>query len=583
MGDFFMSDMYDGLDPEIQALLDSNAMTDDNFDDVDDVADDFDSDFEFNDPEDFPEDFDMSAPSPKRERSLHDVDLSLREFAPIENKLNEESSGVFDDKTYYKTVLSDENQSAQRVHQILSKYLTCTDPKDRGVYRQQIVTAYWELLRGMAPKMANIQIAMPKRMFVRFGVLLPSLFKPETKEFFSKIVFENRTGEPVLYVDEWFREIASGRMGNSATDEARPASSRSLANMDAEAMSNAEQQRLMQLQSKNSGKLQSAENQLQLKENERESLEMELQRRIELLCEHQSIYALPPHKESYTDSQKRLFSEITDRLHRLSRNDKELSRALKEYEEAKDVFDKVEQKLAAGPQAAVAIDTDSVNLEFSTVRQMAKMSVGRQGNQFPIFTREFYHCTENGTGTRENVIEILRWIESIDPGAFCRIHKNIPNRIVPYVLLAPTYGDRGFCWEPFDRYNRITSRGRIVVPMYPRDLKVAVLTAVADLRWQVAKEKASYYWMEEGITGQYYQYFDRAKLKGDLKDYFIEDYILWMTKESTGVQRLEKEVRGIFWRHMPFPKSLKEELRKRSLVYDELCIKDNNREMSDGY
>ena len=72
-------------------------------------------------------------------------------------------------------------------------------------------------------------------------------------------------------------------------------------------------------------------------------------------------------------------------------------------------------------------------------------------------------------------------------------------------------------------------------------------------------------------------------LKGDLKQFFIEDYILWMTKESTGVQRLDKEVRGIFWRNMPFPQALKEELKKRSLVYDELCIKDNNRAMSDGY
>ena len=110
-----------------------------------------------------------------------------------------------------------------------------------------------------------------------------------------------------------------------------------------------------------------------------------------------------------------------------------------------------------------------------------------------------------------------------------------------------------------------------------------VLTAIADLRWQVAKEKASYYWMEEGLTGQYYQYIDRQKLKGDLKAFFIEDYVLWMTKEANGVQRLDKEVRGIFWRNMPFPKELKEELRKRSLVYDELCIKDNNRAMSDGY
>ena len=70
-------------------------------------------------------------------------------------------------------------------------------------------------------------------------------------------------------------------------------------------------------------------------------------------------------------------------------------------------------------------------------------------------------------------------------------------------------------------------------------VQIAVLTACADLRWQVAKEKASYYWMEEGLTGMYYQWFDQQKLKGDVKDYFIRDYILWMTKEAEGVQRLD--------------------------------------------
>ncbi|WP_287046904.1 hypothetical protein [Treponema sp.] len=339
----------------------------------------------------------------------------------------------------------------------------------------------------------------------------------------------------------------------------------------------------MQLKSKNSGKLQSAENLLNIKENERAMLETELKAKVDQLCEHNPVLGFEPHLCEYDEMQLKLFSEISDRLHRLSKNNKELSRCLREFQDAKGVYTSVENKLAGGPDISAATDSNAVNIEFQTVRQMAKMTVGRQGNQFPIFTREFFHCTERGTGTRENVIEILRWVESVDPGAFCRIHKNVPNRIVPYVLLIPTYGDRGFCWEPFDRYNRVTSRGRIVIPMYPRDLKIAVLTAVADLRWQVAKEKASYYWMEEGLTGQYYQHIDRLKLKGDLKAFFIEDYVLWMTKESEGVQRLDKEVRGIFWRNMPFPNERKQELRKRSLVYDELCIKDNNRAMSDGY
>ncbi len=561
--------MSDGLDPEIAALLAQSAES---------APADGDTVLDFESPSDNPISFSSGSGSAK---SIHEVDLSRKEFAPIEKFTSDTPSEVFNDTKYYKTALTGENQSAQRVHQILSKYLTCQDPKDRAVYRQQIVTSYWELLRGMVGKMGFLETPMPKKMLVRFGVLLPSLFKQETKDFFSKIYFENRENEPIMYVDEWFKEIASGRMNNSATDEKKQVKT---ANMTADQAASAEQSRLMQLQAKNSGKLQSTENVLGIKENERRMLEEELQRSVEDLCQHNSVLGLENHTAGYTEQQRRMLPQITDILHRLSKNDKELSKVLEEYKEAKATYDNVQDKINAGGGASVATnDTEAVKLEFETVRQMAKMTVGRRGNQFPLFTREFYHCTERGTGTRENVIDVLRWIESLDPGVFHRIHKNIPNRIVPYVLLVPTYGDRGFCWEPFDRYNRVTSRGRIVVPMYPKDLKIAVLTAVADLRWQVAKEKASYYWMEEGLTGQYYQHFDQMKLKGDVKEFFIEDYILWMTKESTGVQRLDKDVRGIFWRNMPFPKELKEELRKRSLVYDELCKKDANREMSDGY
>ena len=578
--------MSDELDPEISALLaGSNSAS--SADDVDDLIEDVET------LEDEPEEVGGNfgnlfgaPPAAKKpalssgKRTIHDVDLSKTEFAPLEKLVNDTPSDVYDDPKYYKTCLTGENNMAQRVHQLLTKYLTTTDPKDRSVFRQQIITAFWELLRGMVGKMSNMSTPLPKRMLVRYGIILPSLFKPENKEFFSKMIFENVTGEPVLYVDEWFKEIASGRMTNSATDEAK----KPRAPENTEAASKEEKARLQQLKSKNSGRLQSAENILNIKENERKSIENELMRDIKQLCTHAALYGMEPHTAELNEEQRKLFPVIGDLLRRLSRNDKEFVKAFNEYKEAKGTYESVASKVqAAGGDEEESNDTEAVKLEFETYRQMAKMTVGRRGNQFPLFTREFFHCTENGTGTRENVIEVLRWIESLDPGVFVRMHKNVGNRIVPYVLLAPTYGDRGFCWEPFDRYNRVTSRGRIVVPMYPRDLRIAVLTAVADLRWQVAKEKASYYWMEEGLTGQYYQHVEQMKLKGDLKEFFIEDYILWMTKESTGVQRLDKDVRGIFWRNMPFPKELKEDLRKRSLVYDELCKKDLNREMSDGY
>ncbi|MBR1537058.1 MAG: hypothetical protein IJ630_08980 [Treponema sp.] len=505
--------------------------------------------------------------------SAHKVDLSLTGFKEITKFYEEESNHYFDNPSYYKIALGGEGEQAQRVHKVLSKYLTCQDPKDRTVYRQQLITSWWELIRVMCKKVADKNLGIPKRMLLRFGVVLPSLFTPEQKQLFSTVIFKNNTGEPVYYLDEWFTEILTGRLNLSATDEARVPRKNDPA---------AEAQRIQQLKSKNEGKLQNAESLLNSKEVERQMLENELRNRIDSLCEHQTMLSLEPHKSPYTEAQKKLFIEIQEKLRALQKNDKELSSYIKEFEEAKAIGSSLDEKMTGQPESIEVSDGDLM-IEFQTVRQMAKMTCGRQGNQFPVFTREFFHCVPRLTGFRENVLSILKWVEENDPECFVRIHKNTKNRIVPYVLCLPTYGDFGFCWEPFDRYNRVTSRGRIVIPMYPRDLKIAILMAVADLRWQVAKEKASYYWMEEGLTGQYYQWIERQKLKGDLKSYFIADYVLWMTKEVDGIQRMDKELRAVFWRFVPFNQAKKDDLKMRSPVYAELYQRDLNRAMSDGY
>ncbi len=553
------------LSPEIAALLAAAEETVPDTDFVEPVAPSYDEDGLEIQPGEA-----VSPPS-----SAANVDLSKKSFDPITEFFSSEPSEVFNDPAYYKTALSGENETAQRLHVLLSKYLKATDPADRTVYRQQITSAYWEFLRSLAPKMGQPNIALCKRMLMRFAVVLPSLFTAEQRATFSSAFLENRTGEPVYYLDEWFREIAQGRLTISMTDEGRPARKNS-GNAAEEAA------HLQQLQSKNSGKLQNVENLITGKENQRSMLEAELRSRVDQICEHTPFTAAPHHSNPYSDSQKRMVTEINERLRQLLKVDRELTNLLREFEDAKETENSLLRKMS-DTSSSVEVSSTDIMTELDTVRQMAKMTVGRKGNHFPIFTREYYHCTPRSTGFRENVVDILAWIESIDPNAFCRIHKNVSNRIVPYVILLPTYGDMGMCWEPFDRYNRITSRGRIAIPMYPKDLKIALLTAVADLRWQVAKEKASYYWMEEGLTGQYYQWLLSEKLKGDIKDYFIADYVMWMTKESAGVQRLPKEVRGIFWRFMPFAQNIKEMLKTRSVVYQELYQRDINRSMSDGY
>ncbi len=497
-----------------------------------------------------------------------DVDLTVKAFIKIETFLSTKPHTLFDDASYYKKVLGNENETAQRLHNILSKYLTCQDPKDRGVYRQQIITAYFDFMGNLALRAGSGKADLGKKLSLRFGLLLPTLLTPEQKDLFARIIEDNIYGEPVFYIDEWLKDIGSGRINPSTTDEAKTSKKD-------------ESSRFHQLLSKAEGKLQSAENLLRAKSEERLRTEEEFRRKIEGLFEHEAMPGFAGIKVAFTESQKRTLVETAESLKTLLAFDKELQKFISDYNEAEADVRSLQQKVDSSGGGTT--NTSGIAAEYDTIRQMAKMTCGRQGNHFPILTREYFHSSSREIGNRENVIETLRWLESIDPEAYCRQYKSQLNRIPPFVILIPSYGDFGFCWEPFDRYNRITSRGRIAIPMYAKNLQIAVLTAVADLRWQVAKEKASYYWMEEGLTGNYYQWFQAQKLKGDVKEYFINDYLLWILKESDGIQKLEKDVRGVFWRYMPFSPEIKAKLKPRALVYQELCQRDMNRELSDGY
>lgn len=503
-----------------------------------------------------------------KEKSPTKVDLTITHFEKIEKFFEETGHEIFNDPNYYKIALQNEGEKAQKMHNLMTKFLSCQDPKDRTVYRQQIVTAYWDLLQNIVPKTTTFNPQPQKKYLLRFGMLLPSLLTADQRTLFSKVIDKNVHGEPVYYVDEWMKDIANGLVTPSATDEAK-------------VKKTDESSHMQQLLNRAKGKLQSAENLLKAKSDERQRSENSIKDKLDSICHHDTLKGFMHIKAPYSEQQKKTMGEINEGLRALIKTDKELLSYANDFEQANSDVRSISEKIQ--DEGGTPVNTQSAISELEAIKQMTKLTVGRQGNHFPILMKEYFHNTSRDMGIRENVIKILAWIESIDKEAYCRSYKNQLNRIVPYTILIPSYGDFGICWEPFDRYNRVTSRGRIAVPMYPKNLILAVLTAVADLRWQVAKEKASYYWMEEGLTGNYYQYIQAAKLKGDLKELFINDYILWMTKESEGVQRLDKEVRGIFWRHMPFTQKVKDVLKTRSYIYQELCQRDTNREMSAGY
>jgi hypothetical protein len=489
-------------------------------------------------------------------------------FAPIAKHFEDIGHKAFDDPAYYKMTLAGGSSLVQRLHTVFQKLVQAKEPKDRTEFRMQIIPIFWEYIGAIAREQAAV-LPEPKKFLLRFGLLHPGILSPEHRKLFSTIRTQNVSTEPVYYLDEWFAGIGRDEITASTTDEA-PAPR---GNTDA---------RWKELHEKARGKLEGLKGMVRLKNQEKLNTETALISQTDMLAVHAPSHIFSEVSACYSETQRKSIGEIQNLLKNLVKADREVEILLREIENAQSDVAVLEGKQhVQGSGQTVSFDTDAINREFLTIRQMVKMTIGRQGNAFPILSSEYFHCMPNGIGTRENVISVLSWIESIDEEAYIRIHRKQVERIVPYVILLPTYGDFGICWEPFERLNKATSRGRIAIPMYPRNLTVAILTAVADLRWQAAKEKASYYWMEEGLTGNYYQWFSKQKLKGDIKRYFIQDYLLWMTKESEGIQKLDKELRGIFWRYMPFTRFVKEKLKDRNLVYQELYQRDLNRAASD--
>ena len=502
-------------------------------------------------------------------RGEFEVDLTKKAYSEVKVFEEVPANNFFEDSQFYQKALSGEGEVSQRFHDLLKKYLQATDPKDRGMYRQQVITAYWNMVSGLTPRVISAAPILPKQLMVRFGLVLPTMVSPDQRALFGKIVYKKAYDEPVYYLDEWLRNIAIGKINNSSTDEVK-------------VVRNDERSRFNNLLQKASGRRDTAEALLKAKAEERKSMESMLKERIDSITGYHGQVDLTAVPKPYSEGQKKAISEFAELTRRMMAADRELISAAAAYEEADKDVQHLQQKVGALGEDSKA-DLQALAQEFDTVRQMLKMCVGRQGNHFPLVTKEYFHLNLRELGTRENVLDALGWLESIDSQAYCRPYKGTLNRIEPFVVLLPCYGELGICWEPFDRYNRHTSRSRLAVPMYPKNLKVALATAVADMRWQAAKEKASYYWMEEGLTGNYYQWFTKQKLKGDVKEFFIQDYITWVTKESEGIQKLEKEVRAMFWRFMPFQQAIKEKLRERSFVYQELYQRDVNRSLSDGY
>lgn len=398
--------------------------------------------------------------------------------------------------------------------------------------KARFIKVAWNLYKYLAENIDE-SFEIEKRLFLRYGMLDTKYLNSRDLERIKRIPFVDNK-ENIFYVDEWLLAVKKGEVNESSYFEVNEKKSKVT-----------------------KGNIKFFVDAFNEKINERSKIEKELQRIVE---------NIDGGEESYKPQVLKLIDEAISKLKRL----KVINRDIEILEDQlKDLKNKNKQE-------SNFLEETRTSNEHEVIMQMINKSIGRLGNKFFVLTSIFL-ANVSEIGYKEVVERKIREIEMIDYKIFYRRVRGIDVKIEPYFILVPGYGDYGFCWEPFEGMNTVSGRGRVVIPMFPKSLSVSVLYALGDYRWKATKELSYGRWMEEGLTGEIYNYLLDNKIKERLEDFFIKRYVLWILKESQGVQKLEKKIREIFWRYIEFPEKLKEALSKKSYIYKDLYEKDQRR------
>jgi len=257
------------------------------------------------------------------------VDLSRERFPSI-TKREGPPRPFFKNKSFYKTALSGEGEAAKRLHSQLAKFLNTEDPQERSLYRGRVVSAFWNVAESIARKIHS-DLPEPKRIVLRYGAVVPNLISAEQRNLLQRIIFENETGEPVHYVDEWLRKIALGQVTPSATDEVKASKKDSGSKIAA------------QLE-KTKGQWQTQHGLLSTKLNELDMAESALRVAVDHLTDrgrHQTYSEL---KLGYAPEQRARFSEISNLMRQISATDKEIERMYRQLDNASEQLEALEEQ-----------------------------------------------------------------------------------------------------------------------------------------------------------------------------------------------------------------------------------------------
>lgn len=210
-----------------------------------------------------------------------------------------------------------------------------------------------------------------------------------------------------------------------------------------------------------------------------------------------------------------------------------------------------------------ATGAKALGYELTNVVQMQRMCVGPRGVKPTLLMKQ--HCCpgpDNPIVSRAWLLEALDYIRKCDSLVFYRRYRGQDLTVPPVAVIQPGYGLNGICWEPFQPGGKGSTGPRIALCAFPPRASLrAVAQALADYRWEYAKQDSRQYWMTEGLTGDWLSLFKANEHKLDHKAVWVDSYIQWVLKESQRIPTLERRFREFLWLKAPFSDEVKAHLR----------------------
>lgn len=236
------------------------------------------------------------------------------------------------------------------------------------------------------------------------------------------------------------------------------------------------------------------------------------------------------------------------------------------------------------------------------VKTNHKLVQGKISVYFPILHRDAAPYDPCRSFVSPSVIcEKLNRILGIDYSLFHReIHylnaeKGIEKEIVmkkvmPDILLMPVYGTKAMMWQEIAGRVR-SSPGRFIVPVFTdENIDELLIRLAGNFRWELCRTMMGAAWndiTQSSLTAEYAEYIqfyrknrdltEEAKEKvkaliskyhNRLREIFTSEYEVWICNESNGNPRLNRVARGIFAKHCPFSRHIREHLEKQPIYSD---------------